>query len=325
VSLTPLRAAVIFRSVRPQVGLSQFSAFLRAHLPTSVLSREDLEELYARYGPDKFDFNDRGYLAHAHPLELWLLNYREHHPKATLAEVFDKSTDQRRKVYDWLYKTRYKHAQDKRIETLLEIDAFKDIHRAWKQLGYPFSSLTPSYATCIGVSGDTPQALADLVGILLNDGVRYPTARIEELHFSKGTPFETVMTRGGEPRVRVLSPVIARLVRQQMIGVVQNGTGRRIRGGIKLVDGTVLPIGGKTGTGDNRLEEFGAHGGLIASRVVNRTAAFVFFIGDRFYGTILAFVPGQMASDYTFTSALAVQVLKDLEPRLESVVSRAGN
>jgi hypothetical protein len=101
-----------------------------------------------------------------------------------------------------------------------------------------------------------------------------------------------------------------------MIGVVENGTGRRAHGGIKLADGTVLAIGGKTGTGDNRFQEYSAHGSLLGSRVVNRTAALVFFIGDRFYGTILAFVPGKVAAHYKFTSALAVQVLKDLEPRL---------
>ncbi|MGA7413735.1 MAG: hypothetical protein WBW33_24890 [Bryobacteraceae bacterium] len=31
---------------------------------------------------------------------------------------------------------------------------------------------------------------------------------------------------------------------------------------------------------------------MIESKVVNRTAAFVFLIGDKFYGTIRAFVPG---------------------------------
>ena len=116
--------------------------------------------------------------------------------------------------------------------------------------------------------------------------------------------------------MQLLSPVIAKLVRREMIGVVENGTGRRAHSGVKLPDGAVLPIGGKTGTGDNRLEQFGPHGRLLVSQVVNRTAAFVFFIGDRFYGTILAFVLGKTAANYKFTSALAVQVLKDLEPRL---------
>ncbi len=316
IHLTPLRAAVIFRSVRPQAGLDEFSRFMTAHLPAAALAREDLGDLYDKYGPDKFNLNDRGYLAHVHPLELWLLNYREQHPKATLAEVLAKSAPERQEVYAWLFKTRYKHAQDKRIETLLEIDAFRLIHHAWQGLGYPFDSLTPSYATCIGVSGDTPQALAKLAGILLNDGVLYPTVRINRLQFAYATPFETVLTPETGNGRHVLSPAIARLVRQQMIGVVENGTGKRARGGLRLPGGIVLPVGGKTGTGDNRLQEYGPRGSMIASKIVNRTAAFVFFIGDRFYGTVLAFVPGKTAGHYEFTSALAVQVLKDLEPRL---------
>ena len=324
VHLTALRAAVIFRSVRPRAGLPEFAAFLEKHLPESALAHEDIGELYNTYGPDKFDLNDRGYLARVHPLELWLVNYLQYRSNPTLAEVLQRSAAQRQEVYAWLYKTRYKHAQDKRIETLLEMDAFKEIHRAWKQLGYPFDSLTPSYATCIGVSGDTPRALAELAGILLNDGVRLPSARVQQLHFFQGTPFETILAPKAQPGVRLLSPEIAKLVREQMVGVVQNGTGRRASGGIKLPDGSVLPIGGKTGTGDNRLEMFNAHGGLIGSQVQNRTAAFVFFIGDRFYGTILAFVPGENAAGYNFTSALAVQLLKDLESPLTPLAGGAA-
>ena len=38
--------------------------------------KEDAATLYDKYGPDKFNLQDRGYLAHVHPLELWMLNYR---------------------------------------------------------------------------------------------------------------------------------------------------------------------------------------------------------------------------------------------------------
>lgn len=321
--LTPVRAAVIFRSIRPQASVSQFDAFLRAHLPASALAREHTGELFDKYGPDKFDLNDRGYLAHVHPLELWLLNYREQHPNAALREIFLASAGPCREVYKWLFKSRYKHAQDERIETLLEIDAFKEIHQAWKSLGYPFDSLVPSYATSIGVSGDTPHALAELTGILLRDGIYYPDTTIQQIRLAQATPSETRLSRRAVQGVQVLSPAIAKLVRQEMIGVVKNGTGRRAQGGFKLPDGSILAIGGKTGTGDNRLQQFGAHGGLIGSKVENRTAAFVFFIGDRLYGTVLAFVPGKTAGNYKFTSALAVQILKDLEPRLLPLVATA--
>jgi hypothetical protein len=55
---------------------------------------------------------------------------------------------------------------------------------------------------------------------------------------------------------------------------------------------------------------------------VNRTATFVFMIGDRFYGTVTAFVPGKTSANYNFTSALTVQVFKDLEPLLLPLIQR---
>jgi hypothetical protein len=51
--------------------------------------------------------------------------------------------------------------------------------------------------------------------------------------------------------------------------------------------------------------------------VVDRTATFVFFLGDRFFGTITAYVPGAIARNYHFTSAIAVQLLKAIGPQLE--------
>jgi hypothetical protein len=93
-----------------------------------------------------------------------------------------------------------------------------------------------------------------------------------------------------------------------------------LRGAYQAPNGTLLPVGGKTGTGDNRLDRFGRGGRLISQRVVDRTATFVFFLGDRFFGTITAYVPGTVAGTYHFTSALAVQLLKALEPQLEPLL-----
>jgi hypothetical protein len=47
--------------------------------------------------------------------------------------------------------------------------------------------------------------------------------------------------------------------------------------------------------------------------VVDRTATFVFFLGDRFFGTITAYVPGAVAANYHFTRAIAVQLLKAIQ------------
>ena len=77
-----------------------------------------------------------------------------------------------------------------------------------------------------------------------------------------------------------------------------------------------MAVGGKTGTGDHRYEVFGSGGQLIKSTVMNRTATFVFYIGDRYYGILTAFVPGVEAGNYHFTSGLPVQLLKTLAPDL---------
>src|SRR5690606_32687820 len=91
----------------------------------------------------------------------------------------------------------------------------------------------------------------------------------------------------------------------------------------KLPDGTVLPVGGKTGTGDNRINVVAAGGQRVSSKVMNRTASFVFLVGGRFYGTVIAFVPGEQARNFEFTSALPVQIWKTLAPRLEPLLAEA--
>jgi hypothetical protein len=63
---------------------------------------------------------------------------------------------------------------------------------------------------------------------------------------------------------------------------------------------------------------------LISQRVVDRTATFVFFLGDRFFGTITAYVPGTIAGTYHFTSALAVQLLRALEPQLDPLLEESA-
>jgi len=55
---------------------------------------------------------------------------------------------------------------------------------------------------------------------------------------------------------------------------------------------------------------------VLSSRALNRTATFVFYLGPRHYGTLTAFVPGRAAENFTFTSALPVQVLKGMAPIL---------
>jgi membrane peptidoglycan carboxypeptidase len=310
----PHRLASAFRSVRPQAGLAEFSRFLRDRLPKADLDDTTVARLYDKYAKDKWNLADRGYLAGVHPLQLWLVDYLQAHPQAKRSEVLTASADERQQTYAWLFKTSRKHAQDTRIRILLEEEAFQRIHRKWARLGYPFDSLTPSYASSIGSSGDRPGALADLMSIIVRRGIKMPTVRVERLHFAAGTPYETVL--GFEPTEgeRVLAPEIATVIRRHLIDVAENGTARRVKGAFVTADGMALLIGGKTGTGDHR---YGA-------RVLARTATFVFFIGDRFFGTITAHVAGPEAARYKFTSALPAQLLKVLAPTLQPLIKRAS-
>jgi hypothetical protein len=63
---------------------------------------------------------------------------------------------------------------------------------------------------------------------------------------------------------------------------------------------------------------------VLSSKVVNRTATFAFYLGDRFFGVISAHVPGPEAANFDFTSALAAELLKILAPSLEPMIERSG-
>lgn len=314
------RLAAVHRYLLPDATQSAFNAFVRAHVVADKrqppLSEKRLDELYYAYGPGKFDLPDQGFVARVHPLELWLVGYLLQNPDAKFKEAVAASRFERQEVYSWLFKSRHKSARDSRIRTMLEIEAFLDIHQRWQRLGYPFDHLVPSLATAIGSSGDRPAALAELIGIIQNDGVRLPVLRIDSLHFAADTPYETLLTNNPELGKRVLPSAVATAMREALSQVVDAGTARRVSGSFKLQDGTTLAMGGKTGTGDNRIESFGSGGRMLASKAINRTATFVFYIGDNHYGTLTAYVPGRAAESFKFTSALPVQVLKGMAPIL---------
>jgi len=59
---------------------------------------------------------------------------------------------------------------------------------------------------------------------------------------------------------------------------------------------------------------------VLDSRSVDRTATFAFFIGDKLFGTITAYVPGPYSEQYTFTSSLVVQLLKSLSPEVQKLM-----
>lgn len=320
----PERIATIYRSVLPDAGYSEFAGFLLSQLNGQPLSDAELRRLYTKADTQTLSLPDRGFIARVHPLELWVANYLAIRPDATLKDAIRDSEQERQNVYRWLFNTRHKNAQDSRIRHLLEVEAFLEIHRQWARMGYPFASLVPSYATALGSSGDRPAALAELMGIIVNDGVYQPTLRVEQLHFAANTPYETVVAYAPRPGERVLAPEVAQTLRKALQGVVENGTARRAVKSFTNAGGQFLPVGGKTGTGDHRRERYGAGGQVLASEVVNRTATFVFFVGERHFGTLTAYVAGSQAAKYKFTSGLPVLLLKVIAPALQHMIEAAA-
>ncbi len=320
----PSRLTMLYEAIYPERDRAALEAYLKEHIPAQILANENVDNLFYKYTPDNFDLQDQGYITKVHPLELWMVRYLSEHPTATRDEVIAASSEQRQDVYHWLFKNTHHFAQQRRILTLLEDDAFKQIHAAWERVGYPFASLTPSYATAIGASGDRPAALAELIGIVSHDGVKLPAVRFSNLHYAQATPYETVLDKTLESGQQVLLPEVARAARSALIGVVANGTAGAMNGVYKDTNGKPLVVGGKTGTGDHRKERHGTNGQLIESKFISRAATFTFFLGDKFFGVITAYVAGDNAGSYHFTSSLPVHILKFLEPTLSPMLNKVS-
>ncbi|MFC3188544.1 transglycosylase domain-containing protein [Shewanella intestini] len=318
-----------FRYLQPQANGQQLKDFLQTRLPTRFSDRQ-INRLYMKYGEGKFDLANLGYLVRVHPLELWVIKQlnlpyqggaatTENHIK--LQELTEQSQAQLIGVYRWLFKTRHQNARDVRIKVMLEVNAFLSIHQRWQKWGYPFNYLVPSLGSALGSSGDRPSALADLMGIIQNEGKMLAKSKVSNLHFAANTPYEVALQHLPQRAKQVLNPAIAKVLKRALTNVVEHGTARRIHATAIKELGDIA-IGGKTGTGDNRIVTQLEHGRRIKSVAINRTATFVFYLGDHFFGTITAFVPGKQADDYHFTSSLPLQVLNGLLPLLSPYITK---
>jgi len=314
---TPRKLIAAYRVVYPDHDIYTVNAVVNEVYGPVAFSTE--EAIFNDVDPAKWpSWNDRAYLAGCHPLELWLLRELGKTPDLTLQSAVDATPELRQEIYSWLFKKNRKSGQDMRIRIMLEQDAFAQLHAQWKRLGYPFDRLVASYATAIGSSADRPDALADLIGIVLNGGLKLPKTRISSIHFAANTPYDTVMKRDPAPPERVLAAETAATLREALLGVVESGTARRINRN-RTRDWT---IGGKTGTGDHQRYTFGPRGEKLTSVAISRSATFVFFIEDRFYGTMTAFVEGEKADDFTFTSSLPVTIVGHMLPLLDPLVDK---
>ena len=238
---------------------------MRDRLGERAGTEAGLRRLFDTHAERQYNLADQGYLARVHPLELWLVRHLRDNPDAdTEVRRAGASVEARREASRWLYASRFLHAQQVRIDIVVEVAAFERIAAEWRRLGYPFENLVPSLATAIGSSADRPAALAELMGIVMNDGVRRPTVRIDQLRFAPGTPYETLLERRAGAGEQVLPAEVAEVARNTLLRVVASGTARRVKGIYRDADDKPVPVGGKTGTGDHRFQIVGADGTVKA-------------------------------------------------------------
>jgi cell division protein FtsI/penicillin-binding protein 2 len=300
--------AILFFAWNPDGNADRLAQWFESHgMP---ISEDEASGLLKAYDPARLNISDYGYLLNRHPLDVWCAGVLQREPSMSWTQLKHRSEPVRDIVSQWLLKTKNRHAQDLRLRIRFEQDAFAQMTPSWQRLDFPFNRLVPSLATAIGSSADRPMALAELIGIISNDGVRLPTIRVARLRFAAGTPYETVFEPNEQKGERVMEPEVAHALRDVLSGVVQNGTARRLSGVFLGPQRTPIVVGGKTGSGDNRYET------RRGSRAVSRTGTFVFYIGDRYFGVITAYVGEERASQYSFTSALPVTALKLIAPQL---------
>ena len=156
-------------------------------------------------------------------------------------------------------------------------------------------------------------AITVRIGIIINDGKRLPSVRIDSLSFATNTPYQTEFERQPAQIQQLIDPEVATAARNALQQVVAVGTGRRLQTAYSPAE---LVIGGKTGTGDNRLVQLNAKGQHISSKALNRTATFAFYLGYQHFGVLTAYVPDAAAEQFSFTSALPLQVMNSMAPIL---------
>ncbi len=313
---SPRHLAILFYAWHRGADETALARWLERH--TKTADPEMARRMAKAYGNPDLTPSDTGYLLGIHPLRVWCAGMLARDPSMGWDRILKESAEARRMSSAWLFQSRNRTAQERRLRVRFEQDAFVRIAAEWKRLGFPFDRLVPSLATALGSSGDRPEALAQLMGILVNDGKRMPSTRMVELRFAKGTPYETALEPARSPGVRVIPPAVARTVLPVLAQVVQSGSAARLSGAYRIGDRPLI-VGGKTGSGDNRLDTVGRWGQRTSSRSLDRTAVFAFYLGDRYFGVLTSFVPGKDASEYGFTSSLPVALLKMLSPDIQTL------
>jgi membrane peptidoglycan carboxypeptidase len=313
---SPRHLAILYYAWNDDPSVKGLASWLEKRV--GEIPAAQVERLARAYGNGRLTISDYGYLLSRHPLDVWCVGALQRNPEWTWEDFLANAGEARRTSSSWLFKTRNRRAQDRRLRIRIERDAFARMTPYWQRLGFPFEHLVASYATAIGGSSDRPAALAELMGIIVNDGRRLPSRAVHRLRFARGTPWETLFEPAAVSGEQVMKPEVAKVLRELLSGVVERGTAQRLVGAFKRPGGAVVKVGGKTGTGDNRFETFSRGGGVTSSRALNRTATFVFYVDGRYFGVLTAFVLGKDAGSYSYTSSLPVAILKLVAPSINS-------
>lgn len=228
-------------------------------------------------------------------------------------KAVDASAEVRLLSYKWLLDSNKIEAQNTRLHTILEQEAFTHIRDRWAKFGFPFEKMVPALDSALGVSSDKPEALATFIGIVQNGGKLVDNHAFTDIKLAENTPYWKHYQPPAAQSRQVMRPETAALVREGMLGVVEFGTGQRLKGVVKLSDGTVLQTGGKTGT-DNQ------------DYAVNpkRTMTFINFIGTRHFAVISAIMHDPKPNEKP-TSGLVTQLMKEMHKRgvIRPVLDRA--
>ena len=308
------RMGMLYFAWHPNASADSLSRWLVAQAVDPGIAADVAPRLKEAFGKPNLTLADYGYLLDTHPLRVWSAGRLAAVPDLAHDDLMAQSEPARRDAAAWLLGTHHRGAQDRRLRTRIERDAFTRMVPSWRRLGFPFETLVPSYATAIGSSADRPTALADLMGIIVNDGLFRPVRVLERLRFASETPYYTALEASPDSSQRVMTAEAARVLRGVLAQVVEEGTARRIRGAF-AENGDTLVVGGKTGSGDNRY--LNRNGRPSSMKHVSRTAAFTFYLGDRYFGVLTASVQGPQALQYSFTSTLPLTVLKLLAPAID--------
>jgi hypothetical protein len=323
------RAAVLFYAWHDDTGEERLASWLASHVagwtPEAPWAQAAVRRLARAYANPRLTIADYGYLLDVHPLEIWSAGELIQTPGLSLEDLTARADSATAVSSAWLFRTRNRRAQDLRVQRHIDRDAFVQMTPYWRRLGFPFERLVPSLTTALGSSSDRPTALAELMGIIVNDGWRRPSVLIDELRFADSTPYQSVFRALPQRGEQVMHPAVAHVLRGVLAEVVEHGTARRLKAAIIGPDGAPEQVGGKTGTdsGDNRHEVFAKGRQLAGSRALDRTASFAFYVGDRYFGVISASVEGSAAADYGFTSELPVALLRLLAPLIEQRLAPA--